>query len=44
MTINWPDGTKDKLSFTLKKKGWANATFYLDGKKNDKRNVFQFVK
>ena len=44
VTINWPDGTKDKLSFTLKKRGWTNATFYLDGKKNDKRNVFQFVK
>lgn len=43
VTINWPDGTKNKLSFTLKK-GWTNATFYLDGKKNDKRNVFQFVK
>ncbi len=44
VTINWPDGTKNELSFTLKKRGWTNAAFYLDGKKNGERNVFRLVK
>lgn len=32
--LNWPDGTHTTLSFTLKKNGWTNAKFYLDGQKN----------
>ncbi len=46
VTVNWPDGTTNELSFTLKKKGWTNATFYIDGTKNVKEdgNVFWLVK
>ena len=44
VTINWPDGTENKLSFTLKKKGCTNATFTLDGEKNGKNNTFRLVK
>lgn len=43
VTLNWSDGTKNVISFSLKKKGQTNAKYYLDGKKNDS-NTFKFVK
>lgn len=33
LTINWPDGSKSTVAFTLKKYGRTNAKYYLDGVK-----------
>jgi len=43
VTINWPDGTHSNLSFTLKKTGITNATYYLDGEKHSGAH-YKFVK
>lgn len=40
--INWPDGTHNTISFTLKKSGITHAKYYLDGKEN-KGNAYSFV-
>lgn len=42
IVINWPDGTHNTISFTLKKMGVNHAKYYLDGKKQ-KGHLFTFT-
>lgn len=37
--INWPDGTKTTLTFSLKKAGWGNIEAYVDGEKTTWRDM-----
>lgn len=41
--INWPNGSKSKLSFSLDVFGYTNANYYVDGKKVN-GCVVEFVK
>lgn len=43
ITINWPDGTNNVLSFSLHEIGLDKATFFIDGKEN-KSLVFRLIK
>lgn len=42
IVINWPDGTHNTVTFTLKKSGITNAKYYLDEKEH-KGSAFYFV-
>lgn len=33
--ITWPNGKRDTLSFSLKKPGYNNAEYFINGKKNE---------
>jgi len=41
--INWPDGTSNIISFTLKKKGITHTKYYLDGVRHT-GSTFDFTK
>lgn len=42
IVINWPDGTHNTITFTLKKAGITHAKYYLDGQEH-KGNKFSLV-
>lgn len=42
--VNWPDGTKTTLSFSLKKAGWGYIEAYIDGEKTSWRNMTVWFK
>lgn len=42
IVINWPDGTHNTITFTLKKAGITHAKYYLDGQEH-RGNKFSLV-
>lgn len=43
IVINWPDGTQNTISFTLKRSGITHAKYYLDGHEH-RGNTFSFIR